>query len=122
MATPADTRSEFLAALRAGDRPAAAAYLAREACFVTPDATVVRGRPDIAAMLAQMTATGIELEAEPLGEALVAGNTALSPERWTVRSGATEGETYIRSFLSRSIMVRIEGAWKFLILAPWGWG
>ena len=122
MGTPAEARVGFLAALQAGDRPAAAGHLARDACFVTPDATVIRGRPDIATMLGQLTATGIELEAEPLGEALVAGNTALSPERWTVRSRAEEGERLVRSFLTRSVMVRIEGAWKFLILAPWGWG
>lgn len=122
MGTPAEARVEFLAALRGGDRPAAARHLARDACFVTPDAAVIRGRPDIASMLGQLTATGIELDAEPLGEALVAGNTALSLERWTVRSRAEEGEHLVRTFPSRSILVRIEGAWKFLILAPWGWG
>jgi ketosteroid isomerase-like protein len=110
-----------MAALRGGDRHAAVSHLARDACFVTPDATVVRGRPDIAEILGQLTSTGMELGVEPLCSALVAGNTAVSPERWTVSSEAEGGERLVQTFLSRSIMVRVEGDWKLLILAPWGW-
>ena len=119
---PAKARAAFLAALRGGDARRAVSHLARDACFVTPDATVVRGRPDIAAILAQLTATGMELEAEPLVPALIAGDTALCPERWTVISAGEGNESLVRAFVSRSVMVRIEGDWKFLILAPWGWG
>jgi len=119
---PAEARVAFLAALRRGDHRGAVAHLARDACFVTPDATVVRGRPDIAAILAQLTATGMELEADPLVPALIAGNTALSLERWTAISAGEGDRPLVRTFVSRSVMVRVEGDWKFLILAPWGWG
>jgi ketosteroid isomerase-like protein len=118
----AETRIAFLSALRRGDTRRAVAYLARDACFVTPDATVVRGRPDVAAILAQLTATGMELEAEPLVPALIAGDTALCPERWTAISAGEGGESLVRTFVSRSVMVRIEEDWKLLILAPWGGG
>lgn len=116
--TPEEARADFLSALHAGNRQAAVALLARDACFVTPDSTVIRGRSDIAPILAQMSAMRMELEAASLCGALIAGNTALSPERWTVRSGPG-GE--LRTSLSRSVMVRVEGAWKLLIVAPWGW-
>jgi ketosteroid isomerase-like protein len=120
--TPAEARIEFLRALHAGNRKAAVACMARDACFVTPDATVIRGRPDIAAILGQLTATGMELDAEPLCSALIAGNTAVSPERWSVTSAGEGAERLVQTFASRSIMIRAEGTWRFLILAPWGWG
>jgi len=112
----------FLAALRAGDRRAAVASLARDACFVTPDSTVIRGRVEIAAILAQLGLIGMELEAEDRASASIAGDTAFCSERWTVRSGAEGSERLVRSFLSQSVSIRIEGQWKLSIVAPWGWG
>ena len=111
-----------MAALRAGDRRAAVARLARDACFVTPDSTVIRGRIDIATILAQLSIMGMELEAEPRGGALIAGDTAFCSERWTVRTGVEGSERLVQSFLSQSVSIRVEGQWKLLIVAPWGWG
>jgi ketosteroid isomerase-like protein len=111
-----------LSALRSGDRRAAVAALARDACFVTPDSTVIRGRADISAILAQLGLMGMELEAEARGAALIAGDTAFCSERWTVRCGAEGPERLVRSFFSQSVSIRVEGRWKLLIVAPWGWG
>lgn len=120
--SPREALTRFLAALREGDQETAVACLTRDACFVTPDSTVIRGRLDIAAILAQLGTLGMELEANPRGSALIAGDTALSSESWIVRSRGEGAEQLVQTFLTRSVSVRVEGEWKLLIVAPWGWG
>lgn len=124
LATPEQALDAFVEAVCRGDREGAAACFAREACFVTPDATTIRGRSGIRRILGQVCAMGIELEVQLLAAPLIAGDTALSSELWTVQSGAAserEASPLAQTFTSKTVLQRVEGGWKLLLAAPWGW-
>ena len=120
-ATPEQALGAFADAVRRGDSEAGAACFSREACLVTPDATAIRGRAEIARILAQVCALRIELHVQPLAAPLIAGDTALSSERWTVRSGPAGTLRLVQAFGSRTVLRHLEGGWKLTLAAPWGW-
>jgi ketosteroid isomerase-like protein len=117
---PEESLLAFIGGLRRGDLDHAAGCFASDACFLTPDATVIRGRTEIAEFLSQLRSTGVEIEVEIRAAALRAGETALTAERWTVRTGRA-GAGLTRSFDSRTVLRRFGGEWRLLFLAPWGW-
>ena len=107
--------------LSAGDLRGAGAYLAKDACLLTPDGTAVHGREAVRRVLAQLIAAGVRIEVE-VSRALVAGDTALSRERWSVSSNGVDGER-VEGVLNPTLTwQRIEGAWKLTVLVLWGWG
>jgi ketosteroid isomerase-like protein len=109
------------ALLSAGDLNGMGACLARDACLLTPDATAVHGREAVRRVLAQLIAADVRIEVE-CSRVLVAGDTALSRERWSVSSNSVDG-TRVTGRLSPALTLqRIEGAWKVAILVLWGWG
>jgi ketosteroid isomerase-like protein len=109
------------AALSASDRRGISACLARDACLLTPDGTAVPGREAVCRVLAQLIAVEIRVEVES-SRRLVAGDTALSRERWQVSSNGPGG-TRVKGLLSPTLCLqRIEGRWKVTILVLWGWG
>lgn len=120
-AGPRQSVLAFVEALNAANLPAAMDCFADEACFVTPDATAVEGRGEIRAVLAQMTARGVQIGV--LGSSfLVAGRVAMGSERWAIRHAAA-GEKGFEQISSASLVLHRAGAlWKLAILAPWGWG
>jgi len=112
---------ELPSLLSAGDLDGVGACLARDACLLTPDATAVHGREAVRRVLAQLIAADVRIEVE-CSRVLVAGDTALSRERWRVASNSVDG-TRVTGLLSPTLALqRIEGAWKVAILVLWGWG
>jgi ketosteroid isomerase-like protein len=109
------------ARLSAGDLDGASACLARDACLLTPDATAVHGREAVRRVLAQLISADVRIEVES-SRLLVAGDTALSHERWSVSSNSVDG-TRVKGRLRPTLsLLRIEGAWKVAVLVLWGWG
>jgi ketosteroid isomerase-like protein len=111
----------FAAALNAGDLDAATACFARDACLITPDATTIRGRDHIRAILFQLIAMHPTVQLEQRG-ILVAGDVALGTETWTIRLNGLDLTPFAQTADSTAVLRRIEGAWKLQIAAPWGWG
>ncbi|HVC06507.1 MAG TPA: nuclear transport factor 2 family protein [Solirubrobacterales bacterium] len=111
----------FVDALCSGDLAAAASSLARDACFLTPDATVIHGRQEIRATLAQLIQMRPQIQIE-LRKILPVGDVALSAERWTMRLDAADSSSFVRTSNSVVLLRRLESAWKLMIVAPWGFG
>jgi ketosteroid isomerase-like protein len=118
-ATPGESARAFLAALNAGELEAAAHCFAREACLITPDATAIRGREEIRAILGQLIAANTRIEAQS-ASILVAGDTALATERWLIHTRAPGAEPFGRLCRATAVLRRIEAGWKLAIVAPWG--
>jgi uncharacterized protein (TIGR02246 family) len=116
---PSDTFRQFGAALNQGDLAAAASCFARDGCFLTPDSTVIRGREEIRAVLAQLTAMRLQLQVGP-GGMLTIGDVALSVERLTMRLEAAGQCPFVQSPRATVILRHIEEEWKLLFLALWG--
>lgn len=107
--------------LSAGDLRGAGACLAKDACLLTPDGTAVHGREAVRRVLAQLIAAGIQIEVET-SRTLIAGDTALARERWSVSSNGVDGER-VHGVLNPTLAwQRIEGTWKLTVLVLWGWG
>jgi ketosteroid isomerase-like protein len=86
--------------------------------MITPDSTAVHGRPEIAAILAQLIARRTEIEVEQL-VLRGAGDVALATGRLTLRSDGPEGARIEQSCDPTLALRRVEGHWKIAILAPW---
>jgi uncharacterized protein (TIGR02246 family) len=116
---PEQLPSAFVGALNIGDLHLASACFARDACLITPDATAIRGRDGIRALLAQLVLLHAEIEIEHLS-VLRAGDVALVRGRWTVRCEGAEGSIYRQRFEPTLVLQEVEGLWKLTIAAPWG--
>ena len=104
-------------ALRAGDAEAATALFAREACFVTPDSTVIHGRTRIGEFLQQLVhlAGGLTIEQRTM---MTAGDVALGSESWSMWIGAGP-QAVLRRSRSTMVLGRIEGIWRIAVADPW---
>jgi ketosteroid isomerase-like protein len=109
------------AALSAGDLDAATACFARDACLITPDATTIRGRDHIRAILFQLIAMRPTMQVEQRAM-LIAGDVALAAETWTIRLNGLDLTPFARTSDSSTVLRRVEDIWKLQISAPWGWG
>jgi ketosteroid isomerase-like protein len=113
--------SQYLTrALSIGNLDAAAACFARDACLITPDGTAVHGRERIRPVLAQLILARAKVAVE-LSSTLVAGDVALTCERWTIRSPAADGKDLVQSTDPTFVLRWIEEEWKLALVAPWGW-
>ena len=111
----------FVQAINDGDLRAALELLAEDARLVTPDATVIEGREEIRAVLAQLAAKGTRIEVRE-SSFLVSGRVALASERWAIQyAGAGEGG-FERTSTAITVLHRAGAIWKVAIAAPWGWG
>lgn len=117
--TALEALDAFVAALNAGDLVRAVARLSREACLVTPDATVIRGRSDVAGALKQFFAIGFRAHLD-LRSAIEIGEVVLVSDRWTTRVGGS-GSAAQGSARGTVVLRMLEGRWKILLAAPWGW-
>jgi uncharacterized protein (TIGR02246 family) len=109
----------FAAALSGGDLHGAALCFTREGCLITPDGTMVHGRVDIAAVLAQLIARRTEIEIDRV-VVRRAGDVALVVGRVTMRSDGPEGTRFTQSCDATMVIHRVEGTWKLAVIAPWG--
>lgn len=110
----------FVRALVTADLDAAGACFVRDACFITPDATAIRGREDIRAVLAQLIAMRPRIAVETRS-VLQGGDAALLTERWRIALGPDSGAP-VRCAEALFVARRVEQAWKLAVAAPWGWG
>jgi ketosteroid isomerase-like protein len=108
----------FAAALLARDAEGAAAHLAADGCILTPDGTEVVGRAAAGEVLAQIVASGQELEIR-LGRTVARGDLALSTQFWRRRSNG-EAEEFEDSTVARLVLAREAGRWSIAIASPWG--
>jgi ketosteroid isomerase-like protein len=115
--TPHEIVDGFGVALRAGDVGAATALFSRHACFVTPDSTVIQGRPQISGFLRQFCDMAGELTFEQR-TMVTAGDVAVGSENWTVRFGSN-GDSVRRTTRSTIVLNRIEGFWRIAVVDPW---
>ena len=111
----------FVRALSGGDLDGASACFARDGCLITPDATAVHGRDRIRPLLAQLIARRVEIEVE-LSSTVAGGGVALIQERWRLRAAGAGGARVEQILQATLTTARVEGEWKLLIAAPWGWG
>lgn len=109
----------FVHTLNSGDLNRATSCFARDACLITPDATSIYGREGIRPVLAQLIARRIEIRVES-SNVVVAGDTALASERWTIRSSGVEGSRFEQALSPTLVLRHIEGRWKLAVAAPWG--
>jgi ketosteroid isomerase-like protein len=116
-AGPDEVAAGFGAALRSGDVELAGTLLARQACVVTPDSTVIEGRPAVADFLRQFVQMTGELTIDQRSM-LTAGEVALGRESWSLVVGG--GTNAVRRTTRATIVLsRIEGAWKIAVVDPW---
>ncbi len=117
--TPEETTRAFAESITRGDLEAATSCFAKDACLLTPDATVVRGREEVRAILHQLIAAGSQIEVQE-SAIVLAGEVALGSERWLVSSAGSEGEPFVRSLTPTVVLRRLEGVWKLAVAIPWG--
>lgn len=121
LSTPQHCTRAFTEALGRGDLHGAAGCFAKDACFLTPDQTAIRGRGEIRPILLQLIArqTGIEVLDSSL---ILAGEVALGSGRWLIRSAGAEGAVFVQESRPALVLRELQGAWKLALAAPWGWG
>jgi uncharacterized protein (TIGR02246 family) len=119
--TPERTCLAFTEALSAGDLEAATSCLARDACFLTPDATAIRGRSSIRPVLSQLIARHPRIRVEQ-SSILTAGDVALAHQRWTILSAGVEGSPFTQISSATLLLRELDGHWKLALAAPWGVG
>ncbi len=109
----------FADCISRGDLDAAASCFAKDACLLTPDATVIRGRDRIRPILRQLIASGSRIEIQE-SSVVLAGEVALGTERWVITSAGSEGEPFSRTLTPTMVMREVEGIWKLAVAMPWG--
>ncbi len=118
-AEPSSCTRAFAAAINSCDLEAASRCFSKEACFLTPDSTAVRGREEIRPILHQLIVARSNIEIQ--GSSFVtAGEVALGSEQWLLSSAGLEGEPFSRTLNPTLVLRRIEGAWKLAVAMPWG--
>jgi ketosteroid isomerase-like protein len=117
--SPCESTRAFADSISRGDLNAAARCFAKDACLLTPDSTVIRGREEIRPILQQMIAIGSRIEVQE-SSVVLAGEVALGTERWLVTSHGSEGEPFSRALTPTMVLRQVEGAWKLAVAMPWG--
>jgi len=116
---PQELTRAFAAALSATELECATSFFAEDGCFVTPDATAVRGLQGVRSILAQLTAGRVQLRvASQSGH--TTGSLALCNERWTFTCAREDAAPFVRISDSTVLLRRCDRVWRLLIAAPWG--
>jgi uncharacterized protein (TIGR02246 family) len=108
----------FTEALSAAELDRAASLFADDGCFITPDATAIRGRRGVRAVLAQLTAGHVQLRVTP-GSVQMAGDMALCTERWDFTYSGRDTGPYTQVSESTVLLRRSDRGWQLSIVAPW---
>jgi uncharacterized protein (TIGR02246 family) len=116
---PNESTRAFADSISRGDLDGAASCFAKDACLLTPDSTVIRGRDEIRPILRQMIAVGSRIEVQE-SSVVLAGEVALGTERWMVTSAGSEGEPFSRELTPTMVLRQVEGIWKLAVAMPWG--
>ena len=121
VAGAAGIAERFAGALMAGEPGAAALLFSPEGTCLSRDGTEVRGRGQIAGLLAQVTDSEHRL-AILLGRTVLAGEVALSTQSWTRRSRPQHQprrEGFEATSTARLVLGRDRGRWEILIASLW---
>lgn len=116
---PQDGTRAFADSISRGDLDAATYSFAKDACLLTPDATVVRGREEIKPILHQLIVAGSKIEVQE-SSIVLAGEVALGTERWLITSAGSEGAPFTRTLTPTMVLRQLEGFWKLAVAMPWG--
>jgi uncharacterized protein (TIGR02246 family) len=116
---PHESTRAFADFISRGDLDAAASCFAKDACLLTPDSTVIRGRDEIRPILRQMISVGSRIEVQE-SSVVLAGEVALGTERWLMTSAGSEGEPFSRALTPTVVLRQVEGVWKLAVAMPWG--
>jgi ketosteroid isomerase-like protein len=116
---PHESTRAFADSISRGDLDSAASCFAKDACLLTPDSTVIRGREEIRPILRQLIASGSRIEVQE-SSVVLAGEVALGSERWVVTSAGSDGEPFSRTLTPTMVMRQVEGSWKLAVAMPWG--
>jgi ketosteroid isomerase-like protein len=108
----------FAQSMLARNASAAASYFSRAARILTPDGTEVRGRPEIAVVLGQVTDAADELEIR-VGQTVVAGEVALCTQFWRRRALGRKTGDFDSQTTARLVLALREEGWRIMIAAPW---
>jgi ketosteroid isomerase-like protein len=109
--------ASFATALCARDAAGASRLLSREACFVTPDSTVIQGRAAVLGFLRQLVGMAAEMTIDQR-TMLAAGEVALASESWSLRGRGAAGSVR-RTTRATIVLAQIEGAWRIAVVDPW---
>jgi len=104
--------------LSAAELDRAMSLFANECCFVTPDATAVRGRSGIRAILAQLIAGHAQLRVTPQSMQMT-GRMALCRERWTFTYTLKGTGLFSQDSDSTILLRHTEHVWRLSTVAPW---
>lgn len=115
---PQEITRDLAAALGAAELDRALSLFDEDGCFVTPDATAVRGPQGVKAILSQLIAGRVRLRIEPRSTRM-AGGLALCGERWTFIYDRGEAAPFVQGSDSMVLLRRSNRVWRLLIAAPW---
>jgi uncharacterized protein (TIGR02246 family) len=116
---PEEITRSLAMALSAAELDRALSLFDEDGCFVTPDATAVRGPQGIRAILSQLIASRVQLRIEPRSTR-TAGSLALCRERWAFTHAREGAVPLVQASDSTALLRRSSGVWRLLIAAPWG--
>lgn len=117
-ATPRLTCDALAKAINHGDLEAALACFSPGATLVGPDGSSAQGEASIRARLRELIAQGAQVQIELRG-VLVASDTALAHERWTI--AYPNQRSHAPQSTSPTLVLRLTGGeWKIAIACPWG--
>lgn len=119
MSVPQEITRSLATALSAAELDHALSLFAADGCFVTPDATAVRGSQGIRAILSQLIASRVQLRIEPRSTRM-AGSLALCEECWVFTRAREGAAPFVQASDSTVLLRRSSGVWRLLIAAPWG--
>jgi uncharacterized protein (TIGR02246 family) len=113
-----DAVGTFVDALNRGDASVAVSLFSSEGCFITPDATVMRGRSALLGVFEQLVAARPQIEVQAASSVLV-GDLAYVWGAWRY-SSAGVSERYERDLSPRLVAQRAGGRWELTIVQLWG--
>jgi uncharacterized protein (TIGR02246 family) len=116
---PQEVTHALAGALSAAELDRALSLFAEDGCFVTPDATAVRGPEGIRAILSQLIASRVQLRVEP-ESTRTAGSMAICKERWIFTYARDDTAPFIQASDSTVLLRRSNHVWRLFIAAPWG--
>jgi uncharacterized protein (TIGR02246 family) len=117
-ATPRLACEALARAINARDLEAALACFAPGAALVGSDGNAAQGEAAIRSRLSGLVSVAARVEIE-LSGVLIASDTALAHERWTISYGAQRSNAP-RSTSPTLVLRLTEGEWRVAIACPWG--
>jgi uncharacterized protein (TIGR02246 family) len=117
--SPEEVSLSFAQAITDGDLESAAGAFAANACLLTADGEVLRGRAPIRQLLDQLLANRPAMQVQ-IDQMHTVGEIAIGSERWRMTFELADGSTAEQSGTSTVVLRRSERGWELCFNAPWG--